>query len=295
MELLSKALMSALDNQSINKADYIGENGLLFCGSCQTPKETPFPKGNTFWDNLANRRKAVGGSIFKGLPVVCACRAETNRKLDEEQRRKDFNIRIKRLRCEGLFDNEYRDWTFANDDKRTPDISQACQNYVKNWGRMKADNIGLLFHGHVGCGKTFYACCIANALLAQCIPVLVTNFPSLIRALQANTYDTNNMEILDYLQRYELLVIDDLGAERDTSFAKELVYSVVDTRYRSGKPLIITTNLSPKDFMQTDVAYKRIYDRIIESSPITVKMVGESRRIEKARQKNKKYKDFLGF
>ena len=305
MDLLNSVIQTAFENQPSNETDFIGENGLLHCGNCHTPKECPFPKGSPFWDNWAAKRrlaadlvKPLDGVALRGLPIVCACQAQATKKSDEEQKRKDFNMRIERLRRDGLSDNEYKNWTFANDDQRTPEISQACQSYVENWQQMRTDNIGLLFHGHVGTGKTFYACCIANALLDKCIPVLVTNFPRLIRALHSTTFDNNNMEALSRLQRYELLVIDDLGTERSTEYAQELVYSVIDTRYRSGKPLIITTNLSPDEFKAAkaaDVAYNRIYDRISENSPINIKMVGESRRADKARGKSKKYKNLLGF
>jgi DNA replication protein DnaC len=117
-----------------------------------------------------------------------------------------------------------------------------------------------------------------------------------LRILQATAFDDNNMDLLDRLQRYELVVIDDLGVERGTSYASEQVYSIIDTRYRSGKPLIVTTNLSPDDFKNADnLAHKRVCDRIIESSPIVVKLEGESRRKEIGKAKREKYQQILGF
>ena len=41
-----------------------------------------------------------------------------------------------------------------------------------------------------------------------------------------------------------LLILDDFGMERGTEYGLEQVYSVIDSRYRSGKPLIATTNLT---------------------------------------------------
>ena len=61
------------------------------------------------------------------------------------------------------------------------------------------------------------------------------------------------------------LLIDDLGIERNSDFALEQVFNVIDSRYRSKKPLIITTNLTLSELNNAaDIAHKRIYDRILE-------------------------------
>lgn len=129
---------------------------------------------------------------------------------------------------------------------------------------MQADNTGLLLWGDVGTGKSFFAGCIANALLEQCVPVLMTNFAKLLNALSGMYTDDRNAYI-DSLNRYSLLIIDDLGVERSSTFAQEQVFHVIDSRYRSGKPLIVTTNLTLDELKHTeDTAKRRIYDRILE-------------------------------
>lgn len=80
------------------------------------------------------------------------------------------------------------------------------------------------------------------------------------------------------LNVYELLIIDDLGVERNSEYALENIFSVIDWRYRSGKPLIITTNLPLAQLKQEiKIEKKRIYDRILERC-IPVKIDGVSRR-----------------
>ena len=67
------------------------------------------------------------------------------------------------------------------------------------------------------------------------------------------------------LNTAKLLIIDDLGAERGTDYALEKVYNIIDSRYLSGKPLILTTNMTLKDMQESeDIRYRRIYDRIFE-------------------------------
>ena len=71
----------------------------------------------------------------------------------------------------------------------------------------------------------------------------MTNFTAILNDLSERFEGRN--EYIDYLCRYPLLIIDDLGTERGTEYALEHVYNVIDSRYRSGKPLILTANISP--------------------------------------------------
>lgn len=74
-----------------------------------------------------------------------------------------------------------------------------------------------------------------------------------------------------------LLIIDDLGAERSTEYAVENVFNVIDRRYRTGKPLIITTNLHIDTMRnETSIDKKRIYDRVFEMcAPVQMKGVSK--------------------
>ena len=168
-----------------------------------------------------------------------------------------------------------------------------CRRYVEHWPEMKADNIGILFYGGVGTGKYFLACCIANALIDKQVRASVTNFPRILNKLQG--FGEDKQEFLDKLSRYDLLVIDDLGVERDTSYSVEQVFNVIDARSRTGKPLIVTTNLSLADLQNpSSLGYARIYDRILEMCPIRLKLAGDSRRTQNAQERRDKAKRLLG-
>ncbi len=117
-----------------------------------------------------------------------------------------------------------------------------ARKYVQNWEQMKEKNIGLLIWGDVGCGKSFLAGAIANALIDQEVRVKMTNFTAILNDL-SSTFEGRN-EYLNRLCSYPLLIIDDFGMERGTEYGLEQVYSVIDGRYRSKKPLIVTTNLT---------------------------------------------------
>ena len=191
----------------------------------------------------------------------------------------------------GFSEEHMANWTFANDDLSNEKITKAAQRYVDNFAELRKSGKGLLLYGNTGTGKTYTACEIANALIDQGYPVLVTNFARILNTLQG-TYD--KQEYLDGLNAYQLLVVDDLGIERDTAYAKEQVFNVVDSRYRSGLPMIITTNLTMEKIKNPeDIENRRIYDRILERCfPIEVN--GSSRRRKAVREDYDAMKNLLG-
>lgn len=122
----------------------------------------------------------------------------------------------------------------------------------------------MLLWGDVGTGKSFIAGCIANALLDKGVPVLMTNFARLLNKL-TDMYSGDRNAYIDSFKRYPLLIIDDLGMERNSEFVREQVFSVIDSRYRSQLPMIVTTNLSLEELKDpTDLPRTRIYDRVME-------------------------------
>ena len=71
----------------------------------------------------------------------------------------------------------------------------------------------------------------------------MTNFSRILNTLTGMHFEDRN-QFIDSLNQYSLLIIDDLGIERNSEFALEQVFNVIDSRYRSKKPLIVTTNLT---------------------------------------------------
>jgi DNA replication protein DnaC len=119
----------------------------------------------------------------------------------------------------------------------------------------------------------------------------VVNFSRVLNTLQG-TFE--KQEYIDGFNNFQLLVIDDLGIERDTAYAKEQVYNIIDSRYRSGLPMIITTNMSMDKIKNPkDIENLRIYDRIVERChPIEVS--GINRRRKAVREEYDTMKNLLG-
>ena len=236
--------MELAGDEYIDPAD-----GLIHCKKCGGQRQTVVP--------------CFGKPGYFMPRCICQCQreAEEQRKAAEERQRR--MERIKRRKAQGLQDRYLYDYTFANDNGQNPLMDKA-RAYVENWKEAYRNNTGLLLFGDVGTGKSFFAGCIANALLDRDVPVLMTNFPTILNRL-TGMFSEDRSEFIASFDEYDLLIIDDLGVERSTEYAMEQMFFVIDSRYRSRRPMIITTNLKLSELKNPpDLAHARIYDRILE-------------------------------
>lgn len=250
-EVTEKVLASIADSAGSLPDDYIGSDGLLYCGQCNTRKEREI----IWFDGKP-----------KKVPVMCKCRAEEER-LKKEQMQKEEEMRsIQRAKISSMMDDTFRTACFANYQIRNGNERhlKVAKKYCIEFSKMYERNQGLLFWGTVGTGKSYTAACIANYLLEANTSVVMTSFVRILQEMQG--FDREREETFtNKLNSVKLLTIDDLGAERSTDYALEKVYGIIDNRYRAKKPLILTTNLTLRQMQEaTDIRYARIYDRIFE-------------------------------
>lgn len=256
-------------------ADYVAEDGLIHCGNCHTAKQ--------FRIELFGNKSVVG--------VLCKCEKERQEAEEAARKLQEEKDRIRRMKATCIHDKSLVDSTFERDDGSLPQIASA-KRYVDTWPDRKANNDGLLLWGDVGTGKTFYAACIANALIEKGVSVLMTNFAKILNSL-SGLYAEEKNEFVSSLMKYSLLIIDDFGIERNTDYAIEQVYNVIDERYKSGLPLIVTTNLSLNTLKNpTDTAHQRIYDRVL-SMCVPVRFAGANHRKQDAENKLKSCRDLF--
>ena len=185
---------------------------------------------------------------------------------------------------------------FEQDNGCVPQMEQARQ-YVQHWSKMRENNLGLLFWGQPGNGKTFAAACIANALVESkdSFPpdVKMTTFGTILNRLPALSA-ADKEYYLEQFQKCDLLILDDFGMERQTDYAREQVFNIIDGRYLTKRPLIVTTNLSLAHMKTTtDLAEKRIYDRVLEMC-IPVFFSGESQRPDRAKANLEQFRSIVG-
>ena len=264
-----------------NDGDYVGPDGLLYCGKCRTKKQTKLPAS------------AVTGGREMIVPCICRCKVEENKRREEAEKKKQEMQRLERLRASSLMDAKLKaarlnGYQIDGDNQK---IYNLAEKYVRRFDEMYEKKQGLLFWGTVGTGKSYTAACIANELLDQMIPVVMTSFVKILQNIQGNPDEEE--KIMAGLNVAKLLIIDDLGAERSTYYALEKVYNIIDSRYLSGKPLILTTNMTLKEMQETqDIRYKRIYDRIFEMC-FPVRFAGRSWREKVAAKRFDEMKNLM--
>lgn len=246
-------------------------DGLLYCGTCGTPKQC---------------RIQLGGSV-RVVGCLCQC---ANRRLEEERENwklEEERLKIDALRVSGIADTSLRGCRFET-AQESPVIAN-CRLYVQRWENVRENNLGILLWGETGGGKTYAAACVANALIDRGVPALITSFPRILAASYSERED-----LLYKISRFPLLVLDDFGAERGTNAALETVYTVIDERYKAKKPTIATTNLTMAELHDPkDLAHRRIYERILEMcTPVFVD--GSSYRKDAGARKLEIMKEILG-
>lgn len=207
--------------------------------------------------------KFDGTEDMRSVKVRCTCKCERDKRSETEKRLalEEDKRQIEKLKQMSLMDSKLKDVRFSNYEvtKDNARMFKIAKNYVERFDEMYGRGQGILFWGSVGTGKSYTAAAIANELLEKRVSVIMTSFIKLAKEWGASE------EMVARLNRARLLVIDDLGAERSTDYALEKVYDIIDSRYRSGKPMILTTNLEMSQMKECeDIRYTRIYDRIFE-------------------------------
>lgn len=274
LEIVATVEQKTAANMPRNSADYM-ENGLLYCGKCHTPKEF---RGNFL-------------GMVKVVPCLCRCRADELAAEEQQRKAEKQWERIRLNRRVSFLESDMQHWNFVADDDADPRIMRAAKSYVANFTQFREQGKGLLLYGGVGTGKTFAAACIANALIDTGRTCLMTNFARVLNTLWSIE---EKQAYIDSFNQFDLLVLDDLGAERRSEYAQEQVFNVIDGRYRSGLPLIITTNLGIDKIKKPDtVGNARIYDRVLEMCH-PIELSGQSRRRKKVAEEFKSMNELLG-
>ena len=276
MDLTGVLPISESGAERLAEGDHIGEDGLVYCGKCGSRKQLRVKFGD------------------KTHVVRCVCKCES-KELEEKKRQEEYEEqmrRINRLKEASMMDKKYREITFDKYEVREENkkVFEMAKKYADRFQDMYKKNQGLLLYGPVGTGKSFTAACIGNYLLNNAKPVIMTSFVKILQDIWENDREA---EYITILYSASLLIVDDLGTERETDYALEKVYNIIDSRVRANKPMIITSNLELNDMMECeDIRKKRIYDRILECCyPMYVG--GKSFRMMKAAQRFDEMKDFL--
>ena len=236
------------------------------CGVCGQPKEV--------W-------VATTGELGYWARIDCDCDIERRRIENERSERWQAYYKIERLKREGFLNPQLAAIRFDTDEH--PDSPQSLQarEYAENFQSMWEAGTGMILDGTVGTGKTFYAACIANAVAEQGLSFSFMRFSDI---LQRMTDWSNPRDMIRDICKKQLVVLDDFGSERETPYAIEQLARLIDERYNSGRPLVVTTNIKYEDIVAIadndveNIEKQRVFDRVLHMCPIRVKFDGGSKR-----------------
>ena len=263
------AVLDRINKPNVNQGDYTGDDGLLYCGVCHEPKQT----------------RGTGVMSGKLLFITCDCQKKA---IAEEEREKK-RVKADELRSFCFANKAMAQHTFsvASDAKHI----QIAKRYVAKWEEVKSKNLGLLLWGNTGTGKSFTAHCIANALIEQLVPVRLYSSVQVINDMMDRDL---RAKLMEKVRTVPLVILDDVGAERNTPFAREQLCAIIDERNEAGLPLIVTTNYTLSDMDKTaDQELQRVFDRI-RSMCVAVAVTGESKRRAVGAQKLREAREILG-
>ena len=177
------------------------------------------------------------GRLFR-----CECKVR-----DEDQKRGEELRQLSNL-------DAFADLTFETFDAEVEGMVDA---YEEAFAYAREPDGWLFFHGPCGVGKTHLAVAIARAaMVEQKMSVLFAVVPDLLDHLRA-TFDPGSGTAYDdrfnAIRNAQLLVLDDLGTENTTPWAREKLYQIFNHRYNERLPTVITSNLD----------FKRIEERVL--------------------------------
>lgn len=192
----------------------------MVSASLESPAACPFCKGFGLLESEGGRKL-----------VPCRCREGAGR----EARRRAARI-----------PERYRNCTLTNYRPQEPSQERAKATARRFVADYPAVDLGLLFTGPVGVGKTH----LAAAILAELVDTsglhgVFCDFTDLLARIQATFSKGSEESEDDVLQIYreaDLLILDELGARRPTDWARDVLYGLLNTRYNRKRLTILTTN-----------------------------------------------------
>jgi DNA replication protein DnaC len=194
--------------------------------------------------------------------------------------------RVRRARSAGVssvIPRRYRGVSFerAPVPDLDPQVVRQVRRFVDQIESRLATGRGLWFTGDIGTGKTTLAMLVSKAAIDAGHSVAIYSVPRLLAEIRdcydADPGERSYMEFFQRLVSVDLLHLEDLGAEKQTDWVLEQLYSLINERYEQERSIIVTTNLAESQ-LEEQIGH-RIVSRIVEMCGDPLPLYGEDRRI----------------
>ena len=268
----------AEDRQDKDPPMYEGSDGFMYCCNCNTLRQCVVP----------------GFGIMPEKVQYCMCKCMIER---EETKRMQIktdmtNVEIQKARQLAKNDPAFKNHTFANDNGQHPELMKKARKYADDFEKHLKNASGLLLCGPKGTGKSYAAEAIANKVIDSGYPVIFTTFGKIAETANEAGYEGRG-EYFNSLIRCPLLIIDDVGMERETDYMMEIMQRVIDDRDRSLKPMIITTNFTSEEINHPRTSeWERIWSRIMHTC-YPIRCDGNDMRAVSGMERNKEMKKYF--
>lgn len=171
----------------------------------------------------------------------CSCMEELLRKFTTEKLNKNCLIELHDFSEFSLdFYEKSSDGSFSPYEKMRQNL-EYCEGYAENFNK---NSPSLFFFGKTGLGKTFLSSCIAKKMIEKNVNVVFGSLIDFLRKIESEHFGKEDGGTLDIIINADIVILDDLGSEFQTSFTESVLYDIINSRINLGKPTIISTNLS---------------------------------------------------
>jgi DNA replication protein DnaC len=188
--------------------------------------------------------------------------------------------RRKAAKLEARIPDRYRGVGFDREPVASmPDlITRPVKAFTRRVEEQLDQGRGLWFAGDVGTGKTTLAMLVSKSALEAGRTVAIYSVPRLLNLVrEAMVSEEGKLEFLDRLTSVDLLHLDDLGAQTQTEWVLEQLYSIINTRYEDQRSLVVTSNQGPDELAK--LVGERTVSRITEMCGGDLQMKGDDRRL----------------
>lgn len=205
------------------------------------------------------------GRIIDILVYDCDCLTKVNEHTKQEENDQQLRDIYQYFRRNSDLPKELK--SFENwEHNQYTQSAEACFNIFSSFANQyQAGNRGLITYGEAGCGKSHLSIALADTLAKKGFKVVFRNVPKLFEDIYAtfNNDEVSTSSILEPIINAQVVILDDLGAEKPTDFVKTKLYYIVNRLYESGATIIVTTNVKKVSDLNDIIGF-RTYDRLIE-------------------------------
>ena len=169
-------------------------------------------------------------------------------------------------------------------DKKRVKVIKWLKNFYDNYDKNEPAK-GLYLHGNFGCGKTYLVSALFNELSKKRISTEIVYYPELLRDIKSD-FD-NFADRIEYLEEVDLLLIDDIGAEKVTEWSRdEILGTILQKRMNNYKTTFFTSNLNMEELEQhlrinsysdDEIKARRIIERVKQLTE-DLELISENKR-----------------